>query len=71
MKVRPKLPEEQQKQLLQLAEVHGLYKAAQIVGINRQTYAVLAAGFPANGMTILGVKTRLAELESEESREGP
>ena len=71
MKVRPKLPEDQQKQLLQLAEAVGLSKAAQLVGINRQTYAILAAGFPANGTTILGVKARLAELESEESSEGP
>ncbi len=75
MSSRNRLPNYQQQQLRALAEEHGLSEAAKLVGINRQTYAILAAGFPANGTTVLGVRARLEELSAgaaheADSREG-
>ena len=62
MSRRQRLAQRHQEQLRRLADKLGLGEAARLVGINRQTYAILAAGLVANATTVLGVTARLEHL---------
>lgn len=55
--------------MVDLAVDEGLLAAAKIIGVSRQTYAVIAAGIPVSRAIVIGVRARLAELASPETWE--
>lgn len=58
------LPEPQRQQLVELASHRGLLAAANVLGVSRQTYAVVAAGIPAHPAIVETVGTRLSLREA-------